>query len=91
MQLKPDMILYGAVMNGCGSALLLGPADRGEKAHQWQLAMEVFAMAERLPVSLMAVCTAMAALGRGSCWAEALEMLSSLPQRQLQHFACRNA
>lgn len=103
LQLKPDMILYGAIMNGCGSATFqVHPADQGEKAHQclalsswgdrlrWQLAIEVFAEAEQLPLSLMAVCTAMAALGRGSCWSEALDMLDSLPRRQLQPRGCRN-
>ena len=44
LQLAPDIILYGAVMNGC------------EKSHQWQVALAVFQQAqlEGLAPSLVA-------------------------------------
>eukprot|EP00435_Cladocopium_sp_Y103_P018780 s3043_g4.t1 len=74
LQLAPDIILYGAVMNGC------------EKSHQWQLALAVFEQAqlEGLSPSLVAAGAALSAMGRGSLWPHALDFLEQLPRWKLR-------
>eukprot|EP00434_Breviolum_minutum_P009619 symbB.v1.2.008469.t1/scaffold474.1/size199077/12 len=74
LQLTPDIILYGAIMNGC------------EKSHQWQLALAAFQQArmDGLAPSLVAAGTALSAMGRGSLWSQALMFLEELSQLKLQ-------